>query len=351
MTRLNLLRIALAIAEIAVTASIFAEGVELRDLDIAGWDCLNRPEGSAKSSDGAERNRGKNRLPVSLADKRIETLDTAGFLKKVAQYDLQFKANRRSQIAGSQKQQLESFENQIVSLTGYLVLSYPGPPESCNCGNAVFHDFHLEVFENSSDHAPRVGDPTPIICEITPRTERAIYRDSVRLQSLTEFFRLPDKSYKPTGHKASLIRVTGFLLFDDDHNGSADVGKTIQNIGSNKFHHPWRSTAWEIHPVIKVEVVQGSTSTGSPTNPPLASPQPANSESTAAPAPSVESTVVQPQATATLSVPVTLHTSAGFVTLPAGTRLPVVSGTASTIRIQYMSQQFDVPVSATGASH
>jgi hypothetical protein len=21
------------------------------------------------------------------------------------------------------------------------------------------------------------------------------------------------------------------------------------------FHHPWRSTAWEIHPVMKVEVV------------------------------------------------------------------------------------------------
>jgi len=58
-----------------------------------------------------------------------------------------------------------------------------------------------------------------------------------------------------TGHKAQKIRVTGYLLWDDDHNGSADVGSTIQYIGSNGFHHPWRSTAWEIHPVPKIEVI------------------------------------------------------------------------------------------------
>jgi len=26
--------------------------------------------------------------------------------------------------------------------------------------------------------------------------------------------------------------------------------------GSNGFHHPWRSTAWEVHPVIRIEVIQ-----------------------------------------------------------------------------------------------
>ena len=47
--------------------------------------------------------------------------------------------------------------------------------------------------------------------------------------------------------------MTGYLLWDDDHNGSADVGSTIQSFSKNGFHHPWRSTAWEIHPVIKLE--------------------------------------------------------------------------------------------------
>jgi hypothetical protein len=43
---------------------------------------------------------------------------------------------------------------------------------------------------------------------------------------------------------------------DDGHNGSADVGSTFEYFSSNGFHHPWRSTAWEIHPVIKIEVIE-----------------------------------------------------------------------------------------------
>src|SRR5207248_11434157 len=29
--------------------------------------------------------------------------------------------------------------------------------------------------------------------------------------------------------------------------------------GSNGFHHPWRSTAWEIHPIIEIEVLEEVT--------------------------------------------------------------------------------------------
>jgi len=89
-----------------------------------------------------------------------------------------------------------------------------------------------------------------------PRTEQRIYRDGARIQSLTEFFRLMDVSYHATGHKACKVRVTGYLMWDDDHNGSADVGSTVQWFSSNRFHHPWRSTAWEIHSVIKIELVE-----------------------------------------------------------------------------------------------
>ncbi len=102
----------------------------------------------------------------------------------------------------------------------------------------------------------RPCDPTPIICEITPRTEQRIYGEGVRIQSLAEFFRLSDVSYHATGHKAQKVRVTGYLMWDDDHNGAADVGSTVQWLSGNGFHHPWRSTAWEVHPVIKIEVIE-----------------------------------------------------------------------------------------------
>jgi hypothetical protein len=45
-------------------------------------------------------------------------------------------------------------------------------------------------------------------------------------------------------------------MWDADHNRSADIGSTIQYFDTNGFHHPWRSTAREIHPIVKVEVVE-----------------------------------------------------------------------------------------------
>jgi hypothetical protein len=251
---------ALCLATATVLASpapIGTEDADLRDLDVTGWDCANRSEGTAQSQDARERNQMKNRwIPGNLSAFAVDPLDTIGFLKKVRDYDSSLQSKRRGELTAAQKDELDSYENQIVSLTGWLVLAYAGPPETTNCASANFHDWHLELFANPSDHAPQVGDPTPIICEITPRTEHAIYRDNVRIQSLAEFLRLQDTSYQATGHEACKVRVTGYLLWDDDHNGSADVGSTIQYFSTNGFHHPWRSTAWEIHPVIKIEAIE-----------------------------------------------------------------------------------------------
>jgi len=241
----------------AILAAIEAsEDTELRDLDLIGWVCVNTPEGTAQREDAKDRNRMKNRWPVALSLFPVEPLDTAGFLKKVRDFDARFQSQTRGELSAAQKDELDRYENQIVSLTGWLVFAYAGPPETTNCASPMFHDWHLELFENPSDHAPQVGDTTPIICEITPRTEQRIYRDGTRIQSLAEFVRLQDVSYHATGHKACKVRVTGYLMWDDDHNGGADAGSTIQWFSGNGFHHPWRSTAWEIHPVMKIEVIE-----------------------------------------------------------------------------------------------
>jgi hypothetical protein len=247
---------ALCLAIVGTGLVTLSEDTELRDLDVTGWDCANQPEGTAQSQDARERNRMKNRWPVNLSLFTVESFDTAAFLKKVREYDSRLQSTRRSELTPALKDELDSYENQIVSLTGWLVLAYAGPPETTNCASATFHDWHLEIFESPSDHAPQIGDLTPIICEVTPRTERVIYRDGNRIQSLAGFFRLQDASYKATGHKVQKVRVTGYLLWDDDHNGSADVGPTIRYFSKNGFHHPWRSTAWEIHPIMKIEVIE-----------------------------------------------------------------------------------------------
>ena len=170
-----------------------------------------------------ERNRTKNRSPENQTPGTTESLHTAAFLKKIGGYGAYAQGKRRSWLTAEQKDQLSSLEKQIVSLTGWLNLAYAGPLETTNCGNATFHDWHLEIFANPSDHAPQVGDPTPIICEITPRAEQALYREGIRIQSLAGFFRLQDRRFQATGHKAQKIRMTGYLMWDDEHNGSADI--------------------------------------------------------------------------------------------------------------------------------
>src|SRR4051812_19957483 len=176
-----------------------SEDMELKEIDLTGWDCLNEMGGSAKTEDGVARNHGKNRAPIPLAGLNIPKFDTALFLRNVSAFDAMTKGKRRKDLGSAQLQQLGAMEKQLVSLTAYLVIAYAGPPESTNCGSVDFHDWRLELFERPLDPPPHVGDPTPIICEITPRTQTALYRDGVRLQNLAAFIRRPDIESDATG--------------------------------------------------------------------------------------------------------------------------------------------------------
>jgi len=51
---------------VSFSLSAMAQLPELRDLDLTGWDCATKLEGAAKTPDGQERNRQKNRDPVDL---------------------------------------------------------------------------------------------------------------------------------------------------------------------------------------------------------------------------------------------------------------------------------------------
>jgi hypothetical protein len=238
---------------------VFAAGAgaqlpELRDLDLSGWDCLSKLEGIAKTQDGKERNVQKNRSPIELAGVNIPSFDTGAFLTRVADYERQIEKKHRRDLSPTQKEQVIALEKQIVSITGWLVLAYQGVPETTNCRSKDFLDWHLELSPEPADHPAQVGDPTPVICEITPRTQALLYRSGVRIQKLAAFLRLPDSSFAPTGSKAHKIRVTGYLMWDDEHNKpDTDVGSSIGWFSKEGYHHPWRATGWEIHPALKIE--------------------------------------------------------------------------------------------------
>jgi hypothetical protein len=60
------LGVAVVVTLLVVRAAIETTAdTELRDLDLAGWDCANQSEGTAQTQDAKERNRMKNRWPVN----------------------------------------------------------------------------------------------------------------------------------------------------------------------------------------------------------------------------------------------------------------------------------------------
>lgn len=330
---------------------------ELKELDLNSWNCLDKPGGSARTPDGQERNRLKNRSMTELFQLQTESFDTAGFLRHVADFDGKTKNTRRKDLNPAQRPALGALEKQIVQVTGYLVLAYSGPPETTNCASVDFHDWHLELFEKPAEHPPQIGDPTPIICEITPRTQNAIYRDNIRIQELVAFFRKTDVTNEATGHKAQKVRVTGYLLWDDEHNGRADVGQTVQRIMPNKFHQPWRSTAWEIHPVLKIERADGaapSRAVAPSVSPPTAdaSPAPSTPETTPTPEATPAATpppapTPTPQQVVTVLQPVRIKIPYGETTLPRGTQLRVLSRNAQTVTVDYMGRAYPIPITST----
>ncbi|MEP7014771.1 MAG: hypothetical protein ABI925_04965 [Verrucomicrobiota bacterium] len=343
-------------------AQQISEDRELKEIDLSGWNCVTRPEGTSRSPDTSERNRLKSRSPIDLAGVKVPSFDTAGFLRHVGPWDAQSNGKRRKEVSPQDKQKLEPMEKQIVSLTGYMGLAYPGPPESTNCSSVDFHDWHMEIFEKPPDHPPQPGDPTPIICEITPRTQNAVYRDGIRIQQLTAFFRRSDVTYESTGHKAAKVRITGYLLWDDEHNSAKDVGTTIQTLGRSKYHNPWRSTAWEIHPVLKIEKLDGSspqiqnspppaTPEGSPspdkTSTPPVVPAEATPVATSPPPTPTPVPTPTPQRYVTILRQVKIKIPYGETILQRGMRLPVISHDAQTVTVDYMGKKQVIPIAST----
>jgi hypothetical protein len=229
----------------------FAWDMELRDLDLSGWNCLNKPSGSARHAGEAERNLSKNRS--AMANAKSTPCDLTLFLEWVSEFDRQLgNPHSRSQLNTEQKAKLLELEKQVVTLTGWLVLAYSGPAESTNCSDSDYHDWHLELLETPLDHAPGAGDSTAIICEITPRTERDLYRRGIRLRDLASYIRSEDNTPQPTGHLPHKVRATGLIMWDDAHSGGGEVGSTIARFDPHGLPRPWRRTAWELHPIWEI---------------------------------------------------------------------------------------------------
>lgn len=125
-------------------------------------------------------------------------------------------------------------EARAAAVEGYVVGVAPGGVEAANCYSLTRRDTHVYL-------AQRPDAPTreAVVAEVTPR--------------LREWAARQGEDWSEESLRRGLLgrrcRVEGWLLYDTEHDGEAE--NTAPGRALN-----WRATAWEIHPVTRVEVLE-----------------------------------------------------------------------------------------------
>jgi hypothetical protein len=135
-------------------------------------------------------------------------------------------------------------------IEGYVVSISLGPLEAANC--YCRRDIHIML-------APRPDalPPEQIVLEVTPRTRAIQAAGPLHLPAApsdaktSEGILLQDWSLEAlqrelTGRR---VRFEGWLLFDSSHAGESE------NIAPGRTNN-WRATAWELHPITKIEILK-----------------------------------------------------------------------------------------------
>ena len=122
--------------------------------------------------------------------------------------------------------QIQPFEGVPVSVVGFLIkikVEDGGSGESTNChfANADEVDWHVPFAEHPGD-----AEDTSVVVETTPRVRQSHPKWT-------------PANLAPWVNSQAPVRISGWTLIDPEHR--AHLGK-------------FRSTLWEIHPIIKIEV-------------------------------------------------------------------------------------------------
>jgi hypothetical protein len=125
-------------------------------------------------------------------------------------------------------------ESRAAAVTGYVVEVKEAGVELVNCLSPLRRDTHIALALRP-DAPPR----EQLIIEVTPRLREWAQRQGWDWSS-------PGLQRELTGHK---VRVEGWLFFDRGH---ADEAENTSPGGARN----WRASAWEIHPVTRLEVLR-----------------------------------------------------------------------------------------------
>ncbi len=174
------------------------------------------PEGSAQTSHLIALNKLKNRSQIpSQTD-----FDQSITLKKLLEVGDDTKRWNHLKAA---------------KITGYVYDVKPGGVETCNCKTKVLdeRDTHIELLADPMNDKKMLR----MIVEVTPHMRKLMEKSGEGWSTKT----LRDKLL------GRWVSFSGWLLFDEEHANQAE------NTNPGRERN-WRATAWEIHPVTKIEI-------------------------------------------------------------------------------------------------
>jgi len=127
-------------------------------------------------------------------------------------------------------------ERRGASVVGYVEGVKPGGIETVNCKarDLPHRDTHIELVVDPMN----AGGPERVIVEVTPRWRAMMAAKGVDWSTAA----------LRRAYLGRWVRVTGWLLFDAEHANAAE------NTAPGRPRN-WRATAWEVHPITSIEVV------------------------------------------------------------------------------------------------
>ncbi len=126
--------------------------------------------------------------------------------------------------------------SQAATIKGYIIDIKKGGVETCNCKmkEEQDRDTHIELVLDPMHE----GKTKRMVVEVTPRI-----REQMKAQGINWSTRSLRDQFL-----GRWVKVTGWLLFDQEHADEAENTKPGRD-------RNWRASAWELHPVTSIELV------------------------------------------------------------------------------------------------
>ena len=202
------------------------------------WDIC--PEGGTSQTGGQAQNwrsnQKKNRISATCSYFSLA-------FEKVLDLKMLPRNVRTLPESDPRRKYLQTLESRPVVLEGFLAMAKKAGKESTNCYSSTRKDIHLELAGTDQ------GDPKNLrnrvfVTEVSPWFSEV--NSGWTATNLGQF-----ASYR-NGYSGNMqqvpvrVRIYGWLFYDDPHSGDGSVGS-------------WRGTAWELHPITRIEVFQNNS--------------------------------------------------------------------------------------------